>query len=251
MKKQMMLALIAVVGGGVAKAQFAGEYNLGNRDDDCKGYDRISLSYNNDSYGFNKDAKWYFEAEEAKTASMNGFGLNYVHGFSLSQSLPMFLEMGGNVNFNFGNMFSEEEEYRDVKYKFATKAQFIDLQVPVNYVYKINVGDDFSIAPYIGLNFKLNLVGKVKPVTEVWTDDDYEMEEDDWLSLYSKDDMDEIGTWNRFQMGWHIGAGFEYSKIYLGIQYGTDFIPAFSTSEDGYKPKVNTGSLKINIGYTF
>ncbi len=35
-------------------------------------------------------------------------------------------------------------------------------------------------------------------------------------------------TWNRFQMGWQIGVGFQYKPFYLGVQYGTDFIHAYS-----------------------
>ncbi len=251
MKKYLTLALVAVACSGVAKAQFAGEYNLGHREGDFKDYNRVGLSYNNDSYHFNSDADYWFEAD-LKNGSANGFGINYIHGFSLSSSLPMFLEVGGNLNFNFGTLFSEEEEYGGVKMENKLKSQFINLQVPVNYVYKFTVADDFSVAPYLGLNFKLNLVGKVKPVIEAWDEDEYLKEEDeDWYSLFSKDDMEDMGTWNRFQMGWHIGVGFEYSKIYLGVQYGTDFIPAFSEKEDEYRPKVNTGSLKINLGYTF
>ncbi len=60
---------------------------------------------------------------------------------------------------------------------------------------------------------------------------------------------------NRFQMGWQIGVGFEYQKYYLGVQYGTDFIPAYSHKfeYDGAtsKPKVNSQALKISLGYTF
>ena len=251
MKKYLTLALLAVMCGGVAKAQFAGEYNLGKHEGDYKGYNRIGLSYNNDSYSFNSDAKEWFESEDAKIGSLNGFGLNYIHGFSISSSMPMFLEVGGNLNFNFGNFLSYKDEDYGVKYEESEKMQLINLQVPVNYVYRFNVADDFSVAPYVGLNFRLNLIGKVKYVLEAWDEDEYVKEEDDWLNLYSKDDMDDAGTWNRFQMGWHIGVGFEYSKVYLGVQYGTDFIPAFSCDEYGYKPKVNTGSLRINLGYTF
>ncbi|MDE7097297.1 MAG: outer membrane beta-barrel protein [Muribaculaceae bacterium] len=252
MKKYLTLAVVAMVCAGTAKAQFAGEYNLGRHEGDYKSYNRVGISYNNDSYGFNSDAKYWFESNDMG-GSLNGFGLNYIHGFSLSSSLPMFLEVGGNVNFNFGNVLHVEGEsyYDDVRYNAKNQLQMIDLQVPVNYVYRFNVADDFSIAPYVGLNFKLNLIGKVMYIEEIWDDDEYQKEEDGWFNLYNKDDMDDMGTWNRFQMGWHVGVGFQYSKFYFGVQYGTDFIPAFSCSDEGYKPKVNTGSLKINLGYTF
>lgn len=53
-------------------------------------------------------------------------------------------------------------------------------------------------------------------------------------------------------MGWHIGCGFQYSKYYIGVQWGTDFIPAYSHKfEDGDKYKVSTSNLKVSLGYTF
>lgn len=58
-------------------------------------------------------------------------------------------------------------------------------------------------------------------------------------------------TWNRFQMGWHIGVGVNFNKYYLGVQAGTDFIPFYSHNSNGYKPKVNTVDCKISLGYTF
>lgn len=83
-------------------------------------------------------------------------------------------------------------------------------------------------------------------------------EEPDWVNVYS-DSEENMGdgdyTWNRFQMGWQIGVGFEYQKYYLGVQYGTDFIPAYSHKFEwdggSSKPKINSQALKISLGYTF
>ena len=67
-------------------------------------------------------------------------------------------------------------------------------------------------------------------------------------SVFSKDDMgSKDATWNRFQMGWHIGAGLQYNAFYLGVEYGTDFIPAFKYE----KAKVNSSHQKISHGYCF
>lgn len=223
------------------------------------GYNRLGISYDNSHFGYNKDA-----GGSDNNVNTNGFGIDYIHGFSLTQKAPVFLEVGINANFNFGSKsFDEEKEYITDEYwmsgKETQKTQWINLQVPVNVVYRFNINDDFSIAPYLGLNFKLNLVGKVKWDYEVDTNVPSDLlnmagisesdlnEEGKWESLFSKDDMGEDGTWNRFQMGWHIGVGFQYKPFYLGVQYGTDFIPAFK-----YKSaKVNSADFKLSLGYTF
>ena len=239
MKKLYVLALAIIASIGAANAQRAAEYDLGTRQADYKSYNRIGLSYNNVGYNLNSEAK---DDLEIDGFSLNGFGIDYIHGFSLTRSLPMFLELGANVNFNFGTPLSEEED----RYTYKMKMQNINLQVPVNYVYRFNVADSFSIAPYVGLNFKLNLTTRGKESMEY----EGEKEEDDWYSFYDKEEMDGE-PWNRFQMGWHIGVGFRYSNLYLGLQYGTDFIPAWKYDEDDWHAKINNGNFKLSLGYFF
>lgn len=217
------------------------------------GYNRVSVSYDNVHFGFNTEMKVLSEGIES--ASANGFGINYTHGFGLGEK-PMFIETG----LSFVAAFGKTNDVVDVDYyydDFSTwheKLQNMFLSVPVNYVYRFNVGEKFTIAPYAGINFKLNLIGKMK---EHYEDEDG-VEESEWINVYSSDEKnmgDKDLTWNRFQMGWQVGVGFEYSKVYLGVQYGTDFIPAYSHkfSEGGISltPKVNTGALKVSVGYTF
>lgn len=62
------------------------------------------------------------------------------------------------------------------------------------------------------------------------------------MSFFDKDDMDG-DEWKRFQLGWHIGAGFNYNQFYVGLSYGTDFIKIAE--------KVNTGTFSLGIGYNF
>lgn len=138
----------------------------------------------------------------------------------------------------------------------------INLLVPVNFVYRFNITEDFSIAPYIGINFKLNMVTKYKDKidTNIPSEylEDYNLE-GEWINYYSKDEEKGMGdkdaTWNRFQMGWQIGVGFQYKPFYLGIQYGTDFIPAYSHKFEyegmSFTPRVNVGSLRVSLAYCF
>lgn len=226
---------------------------------DYTGYNRIGISYNNTHFGYNKDA-----GGSDDNFSTNGFGIDYIHGFSLTQSCPIFLEVGLNADFNFGSTSEEGDKVTVYDYwmrsKYTQKQQFINLQVPVNFVYRVKATEDFTIAPYVGLNFKLNLTGKFRNDAEIETNITSDMldqmgydesdlkEEGDWVSVFDKDEMGGSDyTWNRFQMGWHVGVGFQYKPFFLGIQYGTDFIPAFKYE----KAKINTGNLKISLAYCF
>lgn len=232
MKKFFVLALVALVAAGSANAQRAGEYDL-RSSDDIKGYNRLGITYNNTSYHNN----W---KEKDDNFSANGFGLNYLHGFSLSSSLPMFVEAGLNVNFDFATPYSDEDRYgRDY-----TKFTNLNFQIPVNYSYRLAIMDEFSIAPFIGINFKIHAMMDGKHVEEDYDDDEKDVYK--W-SYFDKDKMGKDGVYNRFQMGWQIGATFQYSRVYLTVQYGTDFIPAWSYKKD----KINTGNLRLGLGFTF
>ncbi len=152
----------------------------------------------------------------------------------------MFVETGLNLNFGFGSDTGKKVDLYDGWIQANNKKQFINLQVPVNFAYKFAIADGVSVSPYVGLNFKFNLTGRMKAdfdygydpeeyrnLDEFIEDNNLPDSEGDWLSVFSKDDMgSKDATWNRFQMGWHIGAGLQYNAFYLGVEYGTDFIPA-------------------------
>ena len=167
-------------------------------------YNRVAISYDNTSYGYNKDYKLSYDDDEDPSFSTNGFGLNYIHGFGLSNSLPMFLEVGGNINFNF---YSNTEEFKFMGETEKYKSQFqnINLQVPVNFVWRFNVVDDLTIAPYVGLNFKVHFTSKMRAYMDgEWDDKAEEDEAKQWMNLFSDDKDKGTGnkdlTWNRFQI---------------------------------------------------
>ena len=224
-------------------------------------YNRVAISYDNTHYGYNKDYKAEYDVDPS--FSTNGFGLNYIHGFGLSNNLPMFLEVGGNVNFNFYSK-TDESSIWDEPLKYKSQFQNINLQVPVNFVWRFNVVEDFTIAPYVGLNFKLNFMSIMRAYIDGdWEDMAEEDEAKEWTNLFSDSKDKGVGdkdlTWNRFQMGWHVGVTFQYTQWSLGVQYGTDFISAYrhtfkAEDLDGgkdLKTAINTGNLKLSVGYTF
>lgn len=210
-------------------------------------YNRAGLTYNLGHYNFNKDME---KEAEFKGFCTNGFGLNYVHGFGLSESLPMFLEVGGELNFNF----AKKNIFEDKEYGIKTFQHFqdINLNIPVNFTWHFSITDDITIAPYTGFSFKIHMMSREKVSVE-----GYEEENSKWHSVFddAEDAMDgKDYTWNRFQMGWQLGANAIYQNKYsVGLEYGYDMIPAYSHDFKGeaYNPRVTNGTFKITLGYIF
>lgn len=212
---------------------------------DCTPYDRISLSYD---YWKSSKEMFYDDAD-----ATNGLAIDYIHGFSISKTLPMFIETGLGASFGFwGDTNDESYSDADVKYRFSQ----ISLAVPVNFAYKFNINNDFSIQPYIGLNFKFNVYANLKTKFDC-DDNDLQDEIDDMsdkefesafgvprdMSMFDKDYVGKDGQWKRFQLGWHIGVGVNFKALYVGLSYGTDFMAICK--------KHNTSNFKVGVGFNF
>lgn len=210
-------ALLAVAGTAAAQ-------------DLAQSFNYVGISYVNNHFGV-ADKK-VLDKDDAFT--LNGFSLDYNHGFSLSSSMPMFVEAGARLIFGF-NSDKEADDYDEYK----QNTSWMSIAVPVNYSYKFRVADDFVIKPYTGINFKFNLLGKQKyTVTELSTGD----EDKETYDLFDKKDMGDE-PFKRFQMGWQIGVDFQYKPFVLGVEYGLDFI----------KPQkwMNSQLLSVKLGYCF
>lgn len=263
--KTMALACAMMLCGLSAAAQFSTGSSSSSTTTEPADYNQVGVSFVNESFSFD-----YPKDYEMENVGLNGFGLKYIHGFSVSKSLPMFLETGLSFNFNFGSKDIAYEDY-DGYYSLKEKYQHAALSVPVNFAYKFNINENFAVKPYLGLNFKFNILGRMKyEVGEDYDDDDYDYWRsaagsrgyddwddwdddeygDKWTNLYDKKEMGDA-PWNRFQMGWQIGADVQFKKFFLGLEYGTDFIKAQSKKVYGEKLNVNSGTFKVTLGFCF
>lgn len=143
-------------------------------------YQRVTIGYN----------ATFVDPKGGDGETLNGFNAQYNYGFSLSESLPMYLEVGAGLS--YGSAKIAEESFK-----------VLSIGVPVNIAYKINLNDAIALTPYTGVNFKVNALGK-------WGGE----------SIFDKDVLDA----KRFQMGWQIGAGVNFNAWYVGLEYGLDFI---------------------------
>lgn len=210
-------------------------------------YDRFQISYVNEKISPDKGDDY----------STNGVGLKWIHGFSVSKNLPLYVQTGLDLHVGFWSDDIKMKDYGDNTYQ-KTKLTTLNAAIPVNLAYKFNVSPSFSIEPLVGLNVKFNILSKTKNsvdtdldwLTEKIKDMDKEEFEETFEFKESINNFDKKDTgskdtaWKRFQIGWHIGANFIFSqKYYAGITYGTDFMELCK--------KTNSSTLTVGLGYVF
>lgn len=183
------------------------------------GFNRISVGY---------DAMFL----DHDFGTLNGVNLQYIHGFRIAK-VPLFIEVGVDVSYNATDY---TREYLSRQYDWYTdqyngyyldtykdKLNSLSVRIPLNVSYKFNVGDKFSIQPYTGFNFKIN------PLFDSYYTRKYTEWDEDGYSYYYD------GAENKmFQWGWQIGLGFNITKLYVGFQYGLDFLPRASVERETY-----------------
>lgn len=221
MKSKLLIAAVLLLLSTTSYAQFTNtRSSIDNGDRNT-----IYLQWNPSSYGL-----------EVLSGSFTGFSAGYNLAFSLSQSIPLYLEAGIGVQYSFwdGDLWLTHKGETVYIYK-DSKIKVLSAKVPVSLMYKFDIPNSIiSIVPKAGLDMRFNILGKLK-------NDDIEKS----LNLFDQDDMKKDDwTWNRFQIGWHVGIDFIFNnKFLVGASYGTDF-------NDIAKDKnVRTGS--ITLGYCY
>jgi len=180
----------------------------------------------------------------AADIKMTGFSAGYLHGFNLSGNLPLFLEVGGNLAYSFGD---EGDDYFKVKYNLFS------VNVPVNVAYKLTFGDSgFSLTPFLGINLRYNISSKAKVEGDLVDELGDLIDWGDLGDLWGDLGLDDPGYYGNpggpgdlkhFQVGWQIGVGFNYKKLYVGVSYGSDF------SEIAEKTKMHTTQISLGLNF--
>ena len=210
MKKiTMLFAAVVAMFGMKANAQLV---------NDTEGWTRVEASFAVQSLGDNDPLK------------TKGFELGYIKGINLTTNLPLFLELGGQLAWTH-----KKDSYEVVNQDIDIKYTFMSLAIPVNVAYKFafSSSDNFTIVPFVGPNFKFNLIGKEKV-------------DDEKISYFDEDDMGKDNTARRFQVGLNLGVGVNISqKLYVGYRFQPDFMHYFDNDEA--KSHANYITLGINF----
>ena len=254
MRKIKLLAVAALLAVGTsASAQFTNTSSKSARTASTDGWSTIYVQYNPTKIGIDQKG--------ADDMSLNAFSIGYNKAFSISKSLPFFVEAGIGLQYMFKTDEEPYEDYPEVNDRniqpTADKYNVFSAKIPVSLAYCWSIPNSkVALIPFAGIDFRINISGKVKTEYEMGEDveDYYEGNEGFWeeyyglqesRSLFDEDDMgDEDYTWKRFQIGWHIGVNARFNgNLLLGVSYGTDFSELFK------KAKMKTTS--VTLGYCF
>lgn len=104
----------------------------------------------------------------------------------------------------------------------GVKMKYSNIAVPINAGYKIEITDEFSVRPYVGINLKFNTSYK---------EEDYDFFDDDDAK--------------RFQFGGQLGGLVQWKQFTAGVQYQSDF----SSLHKDYDFK--TKNTAITVGMIF
>ncbi|MBO5801074.1 MAG: hypothetical protein J6R16_02230 [Alistipes sp.] len=206
-------------------------------------YSRIYVGYNPTKI------KWEdYQSEFEKLFPMkHGISLGYIYGANIVDSLPLYVEFGGNFQYSFGKDESEGD-YESYKYKL----NMYSLNVPVNLAFRFGFNDNkVEITPYLGLNFRVNLAGNMKIEYE-FEDDYYGESYSDSADIKLFDSDEEMGNiFKRFQVGFNVGVNLAFSGFNIGVGYTTDFNKICSVDQDNDDLGGKLGVTTISVGFAF
>ena len=256
MKKIMFMAAFMLLSCGTAFAQFAN--TSGSSTTKTR---TISSTANTDTW-----SSLYFQwnpsslvPDKGDNQSFTGLTLGYNHSISLMKTQPLFLEIGGALQYSFFSEEWDEDDWDSDDYDAPrNKWNMVSVKVPISVTYNWQVSDKVAIAPYLGLTMRLNVWGDQKVKFDGDFVDDVEdyygknssqyetiEEAQESKNIFDKNDMGgKDATANRFQLGWQIGVNFKFNnKFYIGAAYGSDFME--------YSKKVKISQPSITVGLIF
>ena len=160
----------------------------------------------------------------------NAVSVNYDQARLLPISFPLYIQYGAGLQYTW-----KTEKLDGVK----DSDTFLTLKVPVSVLYQFEVPNvPLTIMPYAGLNLQAHLLGQSKVSYEG---------ESEKFSYFSKDDMNG-DPYNRFVVGWQIGARFMYQDYFIGLSYNGPVTNLYKYSSD---LKVRNSQFNISVGLRF
>ena len=145
-----------------------------------------------------------------------GMNLGAVIGLRVSDTTPVFLESG---------LYYSGRGAKDLSLNY--------LEIPILIKYGVQVSDEIAVLPFIGPYFSLGVAGKYK-----YTDDNGAKQKDSSYDFMRRPDM-----------GFKLGCGAEYNKLYLelGYQFGVADIAKDNPADEA----AHTSNFFVNFGVNF
>ena len=163
-----------------------------------------SVSENNDAWDGIRVSYNLFAVEDDSNIDydkIGAFEIGYVKAFSISSTMPLFLETGASLLWAKGDLFDDQG--------LKLSMEMMSINIPVNLAYKFDIKEGMSFVPYAGLFLRYNLSG--------------ETELSQYGNKVTSDMFDEDeGDGDRIQYGLQIGARLDFNKFNVGVSYGFD-----------------------------
>ena len=153
-------------------------------------------------------------------SGFNTFSIGVTHTGPLAGS-PILLEYGGYLDWT-------NKAEKEGKYKVHT--DILDVKIPGNVIYPLNLADNVKLYPYAGLNARVFVLGTA---TERYED------------VKETENLFEDGDIKRFSLGFQVGIRAGFGKFIAGIGY-EDMLTSIS---DELTTKVNYITLHIGIPF--
>lgn len=173
----------------------------------------------------------YFSNGSKELFNLKGIAIDYSIGISLSKKLPMYLEIPIGLSYT-----SSRNEYTNTDQTMRVNSgfQFMSMYFPVNFIYRVFVGNNISISPYAGLKVRTNILCDYtysqKLINDSYGDsEDINMtvnllEQNNIDKKYEDIGLEEVPTAaKKIQLGWQIGVNIVYNNFLVGVNYGSDF----------------------------
>lgn len=219
--------------------------------------DQTVGSYNLISAGYDL---MFLNADETDDL-LNGFNVQLVHGFKLSEKVPLYLETGigltyntfkyiDEVNFNIdgSNNFNDNLNVESSKKRLNS----LRVYIPLSIGYRFGSSPSFSFLPYTGFSLSINPIFDYKFSSKsIYVDPSGTS----YNGMMSVDSSSELGN-----IRWQVGLKFMIQKIFFGAQYNLDVIPLATLnckfngsgiSNIETKERLRTANLSVSIGYVF
>lgn len=196
---------------------------LAQSSDETDNYSRLDLSLVSQQPVYASDGVTAWS-----THNLQGVGVGYLFGINVTgHHLPLFLEVGPECSFT---RRSEEIDYWDIqlnKTSDEVNTQLLSLSTPLDLSYHCRLNDDVVLAPAVGLQAKVNLLAKVSSEGET-------------TNLLD-------GEARRFQLGWNLGCGLYYNRLYLGLRFTSDVTPFLPEKHDKLRYQCYVLTLGVRL----
>lgn len=186
------------------------------------------------NYSYSADGKTFYKGFKVglfyDATIIRGFGVTMGLNYTMGANITKWDNRGGSFEYP----------------RYRTISTFHSLEIPVDWQYKFEVASNTYIIVYTGPTIQVHLGATDKAYYQANPKDDATFEAVNPLSAESMAKYGyEAFTYNRYNVLWGVGAGFQYDRFFLRGGYDFGLINSYKNNT------VRVGEDNINIRSRF